>query len=79
MRRSHPKLGLGFAALLCALAILGLPMSALAQTDVTTARIGGQVADESGAALPGATVECKNSETGLTVSETANEAGGYRC
>jgi outer membrane receptor for ferrienterochelin and colicin len=79
MRRSHTHLGFAMAALLCAVALMVLPTSALAQTDVTTARIGGQVTDESGAPLPGATVECKNSETGLTVVETADQNGSYRC
>lgn len=66
-----------FVTALCALAILSGPASA--QTDVTTARIGGLVTDEANAALPGATVECRNTETGLTVVETTNETGGYRC
>ena len=78
MRRKC-NLALGVGALLCALALLGNPTSLLAQTDVTTSRIGGQVTDEAGAAMPGATVECKNTETGLTMTETANETGSYRC
>lgn len=79
MRRSHPSLGLAIGTLVCVLAMAGLPTSLLAQTDVTTARINGQVTDESGAPLPGATVECKNSETGYVAVETANETGSYRC
>ena len=75
MRRSPFNLALALGALGCALAVLGLPTAALAQTDVTTARIGGQVTDESGAALPGATVECRNPETGQVVVETT-EANG---
>lgn len=78
MRRKY-QLALGLGVLLCALAVLGLPTSLLAQTDVTTSRIGGRVTDDAGAALPGATVECKNEDTGLTLNETASETGAYRC
>ena len=76
MQTNLTKLG-RFALALCACATLAVPASA--QTDVTTGRIGGQVTDEAGAALPGATVVCSNTETGLAVQETSGENGSYRC
>ncbi|MEO6324704.1 MAG: TonB-dependent receptor [Thermoanaerobaculia bacterium] len=52
--------------------------SVFAQTDVTTGRIAGQVVDQDGQPLPGATVEAKNKGTGLTLSQTSDGRGGYR-
>ncbi len=51
-----------------------IPFDALAQ--ITAATISGIVKDESGAILPGVTVEVKNLDTGLTRS-VASDANGY--
>ncbi len=60
--------------------VLALPVSlpVLAQTDVTTGRITGTVQDADGGALPGATVEAKNIETGLTATATTRNDGFYQ-
>ncbi len=56
--RPNLNLGTGLVALCCALAVAVLPTSALAQTDVTTSRIGGRSPTQPARALPGVTVEC---------------------
>jgi hypothetical protein len=55
-----------------------LAIPALAQTDVTTSRISGTVRDVDGGALPGATCEAKNLETGLTSTGTTRSDGFYQ-
>jgi Carboxypeptidase regulatory-like domain/TonB dependent receptor len=79
MQKRNRSWRLSSIALIAVLATFGATAIATAQTDVTTGRIGGQVTDEAGAALPGANVECRNTETGLAVTETSGENGGYRC
>ena len=62
----------------CAVLLLlamAVPAGALAQ--LTTGTIQGVVKDESGGALPGATVEIKNVETGVTRSLTTTDLGRY--
>ena len=49
-----------------------------AQTDVTTSRISGVVKESNGGALPGVTVEAKNTETGFTASAQSANDGAYR-
>ena len=49
-----------------------------AQTDVTTSRISGVVKESNGGALPGVTVEAKNTETGFTASAQSDNGGAYR-
>jgi len=63
-------------AVLVALALVA--MSAFAQTDVTTGRISGVVKDASGAALPGVTVDAKNTETGFATNGSTDADGAYR-
>jgi hypothetical protein len=58
--------------------LLALAGPAAAQTDVTTSRISGTVADGEEAPLPGVTVEAKNQETGLTITGVTDERGFYR-
>ncbi len=73
----RPRFGLPFALV----AIAALLLSAgplLAQVDVTTGRISGLVADDTGAPLPGATVEAKSKDTGLTLVALSDSRGIYR-
>lgn len=56
----------------------GLATSGFAQTDVTTSRISGTVRDSNGDPIPGVTVEARNEETGLTVSDVTKADGMYR-
>src|SRR5204863_9313345 len=44
---------------------------------LTTGTIGGSVSDQSGAAIPGATVTVKNADTGITRTNQSNETGKY--
>lgn len=64
------------------LAALGLALAwavpSYAQTDVTTTRVSGVVKEQSGSALPGATVEAKNQETGFVATAVTDAAGFYR-
>ena len=63
------------AIAMCVFAFAGV---AFAQTDVTTSRISGVVADSSGAGLPGVTVEAKNQETGFAATAVSGDGGSYR-
>ena len=58
--------------------VIALAGSALAQTDVTTARIAGVVKDASASPLPGVTVEAKSQETGFTATAVTDKDGSYR-
>ncbi len=61
----------------CAVAMtLVLPLAALAQ--VTTATVQGQVGDESGAAVPGATITARHVGTGATRIAVSDTSGSYR-
>ena len=55
-----------------------LALPAVAQTDVTTSRISGTVRDADGGGLPGASVEGKNQETGLTATAVTKNDGFYQ-
>ncbi len=69
----------GFPLILVALATLLLSaVPLLAQVDVTTGRISGQVVDESGAPLPGTSVEARNKETGHVMVAVSDSRGVYR-
>src|SRR5512135_1032981 len=61
-----------------AILILALALPALAQTDVTTSRISGTVKDADGGALPGATVEAKNLDTGYVATATSRSDGFFQ-
>lgn len=74
-RRSRPLTFVG-AALLAVLALAATP--SFAQTDVTTGRIVGQVADAEGQALPGVSIEAKNKGTGLALTQVTDSRGLYR-
>jgi hypothetical protein len=75
IRRVLRRHGAVAAALCLIFAMSGI---AFAQTDVTTSRISGVVTDQSGAPLPGVTIEAKNQETGLTLSAVTDADGSYR-
>lgn len=66
-----------FAALALALAVIGA-VPALAQTDVTTSRISGQVKDAEGGVLPGVSVEARNTETGLVMRAVTDGEGSFK-
>src|SRR5271169_7057319 len=53
-----------------------LPMNAFAQGETTSAIVG-QVSDASGAAVPGATVTIRNSETGLQRIAATDDSGRF--
>ncbi len=63
---------------LLALAVLLSAAPGWAQTDVTTGRIVGQVLDQDGQPLPGASVEAKNKGTGLALTSVSDARGQYR-
>ncbi|MGH7549949.1 MAG: carboxypeptidase regulatory-like domain-containing protein, partial [Gemmatimonadota bacterium] len=66
-----------FVAALTLLALTGRPVDALAQQGVTTGAINGQITDNTGAPLAGATVIVRNVQTGATREPQTNEAGRY--
>ena len=55
--------------------VVGVSSESFAQ--VTTAEIGGTIADESGAVLPGVAVTARNVQTGLERGTVTNEHGRY--
>lgn len=66
-----------FLAALTLLALTGSPGDLLAQQGVTTGAIVGQIVDNTGAPLAGATVTVRNVETGTTRDVQTSEAGRY--
>lgn len=66
------------SVLALAVAMVALAVPAAAQTDVTTSRISGTIRDAEGGVLPGATVEARSQETGLTIRAVSDTGGGYR-
>ena len=57
--------------------LLGLPVAALAQTQMTTAAIEGVVVDTSGGVLPGVEVEVRNVDTNLTRTLVTDSEGRF--
>jgi len=64
------------AALLALVGLLLVPAVALAQT--ATGVLSGQVLDDTGGVLPGATVTATNADTGLKRTAVTDEVGAYR-
>src|SRR6266404_5530521 len=62
---------------LCLFTIVVLTSSALAQTQITSGTIQGTVLDANGAAVPGAAVELKNTETNFSRNATTDEDGRF--
>ena len=72
MRTPRPRLSTGL--LLLALGLLA-PVTAFAQTGA--ASLTGIVTDQSGAAVPGATVTATNQATNVDYTAVSNDAGSY--
>jgi hypothetical protein len=73
-----PSLAGSLAAAALLLCVLSTALPASAQQAVTSAALGGLVADASGAALPGALVTATNVETNQSRTSTADAEGRYR-
>ena len=58
-------------------ALLGLVVSGVSQTTISTGGIQGTITDPSGALVTGAIVSITNTATGQTASVTTNSAGAY--
>ena len=72
------RLGNGAARRLCMLLILGTVwLSGTATAQTTTGTLRGTVKDETGGALPGATVEAVNDETGVRLTTVTQASGFY--
>ena len=63
---------------LAPLLLCAISLAAPAHAQQTTGNITGRILDEQGAGVPGATVTARNGQTGLTRTETSDEAGVYR-
>src|SRR5262245_3585401 len=74
--KNHTGLGV-CCSLLALMALLAAPIIARAQTQITTGVIQGTVLDESGAVVPGASVEVKNTDTNLTKTLTTDSDGRF--
>ncbi len=62
---------------LIAACVIGISISAAAQSQATSGNIEGRVTDPNGAAVAGATVTATNQQTGLEKSATTNDEGGF--
>jgi hypothetical protein len=67
-----------FSRICLALALLVLASLPVSFAQTNTAGMGGQVADPSGAAIPGAIVTLENPTTGQKFTQTTNDQGFYR-
>ena len=65
----------GLSLWLFAIVVLAVP--ALAQTQITSGTIQGTVLDANGAAVPGAAVDLKNTETNFSRSLTTDDDGRF--
>jgi hypothetical protein len=75
---TFPSLARRFAAAALLLCLLSTALPVTAQQAVTSATLGGLVADASGATLPGALVTATNVETNQSRTSTADGEGRYR-
>ena len=57
--------------------LFGIPATSPAQTQITTGAIQGTAADETGAPLPGVTIEARNVGTNLTRTQVTAADGRY--
>ena len=74
VRQSFPPILYFLTSLLLTLLIVP---TILAQSQITTGQIQGEIKDSNGAVVPGASVEAKNLETGLSKTATTNNDGRY--
>jgi hypothetical protein len=61
----------------CLFAALAFALPARSQTQITTGTIQGTVSDANGGSVPGATIEIKNLETGLSRTLTTDDGGRF--
>ena len=61
----------------CLLIVFAIASISNAQTQITTGTIQGTVSDDNGAAIPGASVEVKNTETNFLRTVTTDEEGRF--
>lgn len=78
--KSFPRIIAGFAAGFTTMAAMVMLSAAIvfAQTQVSSADLGGTVVDPNGAAVPGASVTAKSSATNISRTVTANDAGEFQ-
>src|SRR5262249_33023877 len=61
-----------------AIACIAMTLNCWVMAQGTNATLSGVVTDQTGAAIPGATVTAQNTKTGVTSKLVSNEAGVYR-
>ncbi|MFN2531317.1 MAG: carboxypeptidase regulatory-like domain-containing protein [Pyrinomonadaceae bacterium] len=62
---------------ICLFAVIALSVGANAQTQIATGTVQGTVVDPNGAAVPGATVEVKNTDTNFVRNATTDDEGRF--
>jgi hypothetical protein len=72
-----PRVFKGLSVITISAALAATFLTADSAWPQATAQLNGRVADESGAALPGATVTATQTDTGFTRSVTTDAAGAY--
>jgi len=74
VRHSFPRISYFLTSIVLTLLIVP---TILAQSQITTGQIQGEVKDSNGSLVPGVSVEAKNLETNLVKTATTNEDGRY--
>ncbi len=74
VRHSFPRMSYFFTSILLTLLIVP---TILAQSQITTGQIQGEIKDSTGAVVPGVNVEVRNLETNLVRTATTNDDGRY--
>src|SRR5215217_3068926 len=74
VRQSFPRISYILTSIVLTLLIVP---TILAQSQITTGQIQGEVKDSNGAVVPGASIEAKNLETNLSKTATTNDDGRY--
>src|SRR6267143_6959687 len=75
--QDEPESRMGWRGIVLCLGILIMMSSVAAIGQLTTGTITGTVTDQSGAAVPGATVTLKNTDTGISRTAQTGENGKY--
>jgi len=75
--RPEGQFSLGFVIAVAAVAMIGLATSVPLEAQILYGSIVGNVADSTGAVIPGAQVSITHEETGASRSGESNEAGAY--
>jgi hypothetical protein len=78
VRKAFNRIPLTHRLVICGLLVVTASCTLTAQNVILTGSLSGRVTDQSGAVVPGASVQLRNLATGVQQSAEANHAGLYR-